>query len=127
MMKFRLPLHSYLSALFIVMMLAISGAIATIDYRMSRDMLSASAEDITHRASREVVGELRALFGPVNTTVEIFSISQLVHAQTLKERMIRVRSMAVPLQESAGITSLYIGYENGDFFHAATHRQRDGT
>lgn len=116
MMKFRLPLHIHLSTLFILMTVVISGAIATIGYHMSRDMLSASAEDMTHRASREVVGELRALVGPVNTTVEIFSIGPLVHARTLKERMTRVRSMAVPLQESAGITSLYIGYENGDFF-----------
>ena len=116
MMKFRLPLHIHLSTLFILMTIVVSGAIATIGYHMSRDMLSASAEDMTQRASREVVGELRSLIGPVNTTVEIFSVSPLLQAQTLKERMLRVRAMAVPLQESAGITSLYIGYANGDFF-----------
>lgn len=116
MMKFRLPLHIHLSTLFILMTIVVSGAIATIGYHMSRDMLSASAEEMTQRASREVVGELRSLVGPVNTTVEIFSVSPLIQARSLKERLTRVRAMAVPLQESAGITSLYIGYENGDFF-----------
>ncbi|MDE2600220.1 MAG: metal-dependent phosphohydrolase [Rhodocyclaceae bacterium] len=116
MTKFRFPLHIHLSTLFIVMTVLISGAIAAIGYRMSYNMLAASAEDLTHRAGREIVGELRALIGPVNTTVEIFAEGPLVHAGTVKERFAQIRAMAVPLQESAGVTSLYIGYENGDFF-----------
>ena len=116
MKSFRLPLHLHLSTLFIVITVLISGAIAAIGYRMSHDMLHASAQELTHRASREVVGEIRALVGPVHTTVEIFSEDALVKAKTLTERLTRIRAMAVPLQESAGIISLYIGYESGDFF-----------
>ena len=116
MMNFRMPLHLHLSTLFIVMVVIIGGAIATIGYHMSYSMLAASAEDLTQRASREVVGEIRAMVAPVHTTVEIFTVDPLIRAANLQQRLPRVRAMAVPMQESAGITSLYIGYENGDFF-----------
>jgi HD-GYP domain-containing protein (c-di-GMP phosphodiesterase class II)/HAMP domain-containing protein len=116
MKSFRLPLHMHLSTLFIVITVIISGAIAAIGYRMSYDMLAASAEDLTHRASREVIGEIQALARPVHTTVEIFSQSPLVNAKNLQERMSSLRAMAMPLQESAGVTSLYVGYGSGDFF-----------
>ena len=49
-MKFRFPLHIHLSTLFVLMTLIVSGAIATIGYRMSYNMLEASAEDLTQRA-----------------------------------------------------------------------------
>lgn len=115
-MKFRFPLHIHLSTLFVLMTLIVSGAIATIGYRMSYNMLEASAEDLTQRASREIVSELRAQIGPADTTVEIFSAGALPRASSLAARMAEVRAMAVPLQNSAGISNLYIGYASGDFF-----------
>jgi len=115
-MRFKLPLHIHLSTLFLLMTIIISGAITTIGYRMSRDMLAASAEDLTHRAGREVVSEIHGMVGPVQTTVEIFAQGPLLQAKTLQERMVNIKAMSVPLQESAGVSSLYIGYNTGDFF-----------
>jgi HD-GYP domain-containing protein (c-di-GMP phosphodiesterase class II) len=126
-MKFRFPLHIHLSTLFIVTTLIISGAIAAIGYRMSYTMLESSAEGLTYRASREVVSEIQVLVKPVHTAVEIFSQGPLVSAKNLEERLSRIKAMAVPLQESAGITSLYIGYDNGDFFmlqHLSSEAER---
>ncbi|HEY1180772.1 MAG TPA: HD domain-containing phosphohydrolase [Rhodocyclaceae bacterium] len=128
MMKFRLPLHIHLSSLFILMTVIISGAIAGIGYRMSHNMLAASAEDLTQRASREVVSEIRSMITPGHTAVEIFSASTLATAKTLQERMASIKAMSMPLRESNGLANLYVGYDSGDFFmlqHVATEAERE--
>lgn len=127
MMKFRFPLHVHLSSLFIVMTVVISGAIAGIGYRMSHDMLAASGEDQTQRATREVVSEIRAMVIPGHAAVEIFSASALARAKTLEERMAGIKAMSMPLRESSGLANLYVGYDTGDFFmlqHVATESER---
>lgn len=116
MMKIRFPLHIHLSTLFILMTVIISGAIATIGYRMSYSMLEASAEDLTHRASREVIGGIRGIAAPVQTAIDIFAFGPLAQADTLKERMTRTHAMGRLLQETPGISGFYVGYESGDFF-----------
>lgn len=116
MSKFRFPLHIHLSTLFIIMTVVVSGSIAAIGYRMSYDMLAASAEDLTYRASREVVGGIKAITAPVHTSVDIFSFGPLAQATTLKERLTRTHAMAMLLKETEGISGFYVGYESGDFF-----------
>jgi len=116
MLKFRFPLHIHLSTLFIIMTVVVSGSIAAIGYRMSYDMLAASAEDLTHRASREVLSGIKAVTAPVHTAVDIFAFGPLAHAETLKERMVRIQAMAMALSETTGISGFYVGYESGDFF-----------
>lgn len=115
-MKFKFPLHIHLSTLFLLMTLVISGLIAGVSYHMSYDMLETSAQDLTQRASREIAGEIKSIIGPANTSVELLSYHRLTSAESLQERLASFNVFQPALENDAGLTSLFIGYDNGDYF-----------
>ena len=115
-MKHKFPLHIHLSTLFIVITLIISGSIAMVGYKMSHDMLESSAADLTKRISREVAGEIRSIIAPANTTVELLSLDPITGADDFQTRRERLQVMQEVLNDALGMTSVFIGYESGDFF-----------
>jgi HD-GYP domain-containing protein (c-di-GMP phosphodiesterase class II)/methyl-accepting chemotaxis protein len=115
-MKLRFPLHIHLSTLFILMTLLISGVIAGVGYKMSYNMLEASAQDLTQRASREIAGEIKGIIGPANMTIELLSHHRITNAKTLQERRDSSGVLQPALSDNSGLTSLFIGYDSGDFF-----------
>lgn len=115
-MKFKFPLHIHLSTLFIVMTLVISGVIAGVGYQMSYEMLETSAQDLTQRASREIAGEIKGILVPADTTVELLSYHRLTFADSLQERLTSFNVLQPALSNASGMTSIFIGYESGDYF-----------
>ncbi len=115
-MKFKFPLHILLSTLFILMTLIISGVIAVVGYRMSYDMLETSAQDLTQRASREIAGEINGILGPADATVALLSYHRLTFAESLQERLSSFNVLQPALSNNSGMTSIFIGYEDGDYF-----------
>ena len=115
-MKHKFPLHIHLSTLFIVITVIISSSIAMVGYKMSHDMLESSAADLTKRISREIVGEIRSIIAPANTTVELLSHDPITGAVDFQTRRERLEVMQEVLNDALGMTSVFIGYESGDFF-----------
>jgi HD-GYP domain-containing protein (c-di-GMP phosphodiesterase class II) len=116
-MKFRFPLHIHLSTLFILMTLIISGVIAGVGYRMSYDMLESSAQDLTQRTSREIASEIKGIIAPASMTIELLSYHRLTGKTTLQARLDSASVLLPALSNTSGMTSLYVGYDSGDFFY----------
>ncbi|MDO9419878.1 MAG: HD domain-containing phosphohydrolase [Herminiimonas sp.] len=98
------------------MTLVISGVIAGVGYQMSYDMLETSAQDLTQRASREIAGEIKGILVPADTTVELLSYHRLTFADSLQERLTSFNVLQPALSNASGMTSIFIGYESGDYF-----------
>ncbi|MDI1244969.1 MAG: hypothetical protein PSV24_06165 [Rhodoferax sp.] len=60
----RFPLHIHITTLFLVLTLLVGGIIAGIGFKLSRDMLEATAADLINRVGRETGKELTALIEP---------------------------------------------------------------
>ncbi|GGI15982.1 HD domain-containing phosphohydrolase [Oxalicibacterium faecigallinarum] len=115
-MKFRLPLHVHLSLLFAVALLLIGGLITAVGYYMSHDMLESSAEELTSRAGREIAGEIRSIIRPANMATDMLAQHRVTDADTFSKRVAGLRAMQIALRDDGGLTSIYIGYETGDYF-----------
>jgi HD-GYP domain-containing protein (c-di-GMP phosphodiesterase class II)/HAMP domain-containing protein len=115
-MKRRYPLHIHIATLFLLLLLLVGGLIAGISYKFSRDMLETSAEDLTVRISRETFGDFRQLIAPAEMAVNMLRHGALASATSLSARMAHIGLIRDVLDNAPALSSIYVGYGNGDFF-----------
>jgi HD-GYP domain-containing protein (c-di-GMP phosphodiesterase class II)/HAMP domain-containing protein len=115
-MKYRLPLHVHISTLFLVLVLIVGGAIGGLGYSVSRSILKSSADELSQRIGRETLREVRSLIGPAEMATRLLSLSALPLAGSLEQRLGYLGLMREALSASSELTSIYVGYGNGDFF-----------
>ena len=112
----RFPLHVHISTLFIVLILLVGGVIGGLGYRSSQEILATTAADLNTRIGRETLGEFTNLIGPAEMATRLVSHDGITRTQTLAERLNYLGFMRAALDNSAALTSIYVGYGNGDFF-----------
>ena len=112
----RFPLHVHISTLFIALILLVGGVIGGLGFKISRDILETTASDLNTRIGRETVGEFSNLISPAEMATRLLSYDGITQAKSLEERLRNVGFMREALNNSPALTSLYVGYGNGDFF-----------
>ncbi|WP_153147435.1 HD domain-containing phosphohydrolase [Dechloromonas sp. H13] len=115
-MKRRFPLHVHISTLFVALILLVGGIIGGLGYRNSQTILQATAGELNTRISRETLEEFTSLIGPAEMAARLLSYDGVTQAKSLAERLKNLGFMREALNNSAALTSLYVGYGNGDFF-----------
>ena len=115
-MKRRFPLHVHISTLFIVLILLVGGVIGLLGYRSSQEILATTAGDLNTRIGRETLGEFTNLIGPAEMATRLVSHDGITRTHTLAERLNYLGFMRAALDNSAALTSIYVGYGDGDFF-----------
>ncbi len=112
----RFPLHVHISTLFIVLILLVGGLIGGLGYRTSLQILESTADELSTRIGRETLSEFTGLIAPAEMATRLLSYDGIAQANTLEARMKNVGFLREALKNSAALTSVYIGYGNGDFF-----------
>ncbi len=115
-MNRRYPLHIHISTLFLLLLLVVGGLVAAVGYKLSRDMLENAAEDLIQRISSETLRELEAVIAPAEMAVNMLSYSSINTAGKLAPRMNRMDVLREALASSNALSSIYVGYDDGDFF-----------
>ena len=115
-MKRRFPLHVHISTLFVALILLVGGVIGGLGYRGSHEILETTAGDLNTRIGRETLGEFTNLIGPAEMATRLVSYDGITRTGSLAERLNYLGFMRAALDNSAALTSIYVGYGNGDFF-----------
>jgi HD-GYP domain-containing protein (c-di-GMP phosphodiesterase class II) len=115
-MKRRFPLHIHISLLFIALILLVGGVIGVLGYKISRDILETSASELNSRIGRETENAFTHIVAPAEMATRLLSFDSITEARSLDERLANLGFMREALSNSAALSSLYIGYGNGDFF-----------
>ena len=115
-MKHQQPFHIQISTIFLVMILIVGGIIGGLGYKISHDILESTASDLNTRISRETLGEFSSIISPGEMAVRLLSFDGVSQATSLEARMTHIGFMREALSNCEALTSIYIGYGNGDFF-----------
>ena len=110
------PLRIHIASLFIVLILLACSAISVLFYVKSRDMVITEMSRMVERVVSETAREIERLFGPPETLAALFSRSAIARADNLDDRLQGLPVLRESLRSAPDIASIYIGYENGDFF-----------
>ena len=125
-MKRRFPLHVHISTLFVVLILLVGGIIGGLGYKISREILETTASDLSTRISRETLSEFTNIIGPAEMATRLLSFDGITQAKTLDARLGNLGFMREALNNSEALTSIYVGYGNGDFFMVRRIRSESG-
>jgi len=115
-MKIRLPLQIHMSTLLTLMVLLAGGLVGGFAFKQSRASLELQALDSSRRVTSAVATEIRSLALPAVTAVTALGFSSIPEAPTLKDRLKRIGLLIELMNDSPVISSIYIGYDTGDFF-----------
>ena len=115
-MKRRYPLHIHISTLFLLLLLVVGGLVAGVGYKLSRDMLENAADDLVQRISGETLRELKSAIAPAEMAVNMLSHASINTAGKLAQRLDRLDVLREALASSNALSSIYVGYDDGDFF-----------
>lgn len=120
----RYPLHIHLSFVITLLILITGTSIILLNYHEASKAIELSAEELYSRTERDIVSQVSQAVGPVSSMLALAADTQLPVLKTWAERQKRIPFLAKMLQQSSVLSSIYIGYPNGDFL-IIRHLQSD--
>ena len=115
-MRYRYPLHVHISTLFLLLILFLCIVLGWIGFALSSNLLEASAARLTAGISREALLEMRRVIEPAEVVTRLLSQQRVTTATSLQRRLDSLKFLQQALAGSSALSSLYVGYDNGDFF-----------
>ena len=114
--KRRVALHVQLSTIFLLLVMAVAGAIGGYGYFTSRSMLESTTADLIAKINHDTASQINHTTSSVSQAVALLSRTKLTQVSNEKERLERLPIMHRILRSSTAIVSLYAAYRSGDFF-----------
>ncbi len=99
------PLHIHISTVFLLLILVVGGAIGMVGYRISQQMLEATADDLTLRIGQETANELAHLVAPAEMATRMLAFDALLDEATFPARMQRLPVLKEALEHSPALSS----------------------
>ena len=113
------PLWHYyvgITALLLVMVVALTGGIIWYNSKKTSELAIAAAERMMLEAGEDVLNRIKLLYDPMYAIVGIASLVPELTSPAIKENPHALSLMLHVLRIYPQILSLYIGFDNGEFF-----------
>ena len=121
-------MHVHLSTLFVGIFVLVAAVTAVQGYRSTRLMLDSSAADLLEAVDREADHQLERAIESATMATAIISRTPLGASGNARERRAGLPQLQATLDSSSLLTSLYLGYANGDLLMLRRlHDQADQT
>lgn len=115
MVDFRYSLRIHLSAVFVSLVVIGSLIVAAVGFGATKSIVERQSVEIFDRISVDASAKVRGLFAPTESMVELMATHSIVNARTFSEREWGLPFLREVLEQSGSITSVFVGYLDGDF------------
>ncbi|RJG13739.1 HD domain-containing protein [Pseudomonas cavernicola] len=112
----RFPLHVHISALFTFLLLFTGVVLGLFNYRQTSRIILSSSEQLFARISQDVETDLRHTYQPIDHLLSLLALNEDNQATDSYQREALVRPFVQALNDNPKLASLYLGYDDGDFF-----------
>ena len=116
MQPWRYTLKLHIGLIFLLVVLASCVTIAGISLARSSQMLTRATDDLFSRISKETVTDIQTAFLPGENAVALMAQHPVTDAASLDKRLDSLPIFKQALGLSPNQASLFVGYDNGDFF-----------
>jgi HD-GYP domain-containing protein (c-di-GMP phosphodiesterase class II) len=112
----RYPLHVHIATLAIALIVVAGGVIGWFNYVQHARLVVAAADRVFDGLHRELVADLEQGSQLNHTTVEMLARTRVGAAASLDERLASLPLFREALRRNDRLNSLYVGYDDGEFF-----------
>jgi len=112
----RFPLHIHISVMFTVLLLFTGVVLGIFNYLQTSRIILSSSERLFSNIAQDVDVDLQRTYQPIRRLLSLLALYDADQAVTLKQRLSLLKPFTQSLQDDPNIASLYVGYDNGDFF-----------
>ena len=110
------PLYLTLAAVFVTIFVAFCLVLIFFFHSESKRIELLGANDLMDRISRHMQTSIGALYQPAQGLVDIASRSMPLAGESLDQRLQSLGALTESLRLTPQMSSIYVGFENGDFF-----------
>lgn len=110
------PLYVHIATLFLALFLVLGALQAVMGYRRSYADHYARNQELFKRQSHEIEAALGLRLSLAQQSLRMQAFSPVTRARTLEERLQALPQFAQALGGEHGVSAMYIGYLDGDFF-----------
>jgi len=113
--RFRYPLHVHLSSAFVLLVLFVGAMVGGMAYLQSKEIIQKLTTDTFERIADEAALNAVQVFSPGETVVDLLAAHNIITSANLEARLGHTDFLLSALERSQDITSVYVGYSDGDF------------
>ena len=112
----RFPLHVHISVLFTLLLLLTGVVLGLFNYRQTSQIIFSSSDKLFERIQQDVRQDLLHTYQPIRHLLSLLALNQATQAGDLEGRLQLLQPFAQALRDNPTLASLYVGYDDGDFF-----------
>ncbi|WP_028455812.1 HD domain-containing phosphohydrolase [Chitinilyticum litopenaei] len=117
-----IPLYIHISYLFIGLLLIYAIATGWYQFRQTSQLLTDNAKGRFEQIARLTASEVQSAYFPALTTAQLLAKQRLMYAETVEQRLDSLGFLVTAIERQPAVSSLYMGYDNGDFFMLRPYR-----
>ncbi len=112
----RFPLHVHISVLFTLLLLLTGVVLGVFNYRQTSQIIFSSSAKLFERIQQDVQQDLQRTYQPIRHLLSLLALNDATQALDLESRLRLLKPFAQALRDNPKLASLYVGYDDGDFF-----------
>ncbi|MGY4533079.1 HD-GYP domain-containing protein (c-di-GMP phosphodiesterase class II)/HAMP domain-containing protein [Pseudomonas sp. TE3786] len=112
----RYSLHVHISVLFTCLLLITGVVLGLFNYRQTTQVIFSSSNELFSRIQEDVQHDLLNTYQPIRHLLSLLALQESNQAADHYQRMALLPSFVQALRDNPKLASLYLGYDDGDFF-----------
>ena len=112
----RFPLHVHISMLFTLLLLGSGVVLGLFNYHQTTQVILSSSKALFAQMREQVDADLHNTYQPIRHLLSLLALQEKNQGSDRYQRMDLLPPLAQALRDNPKLTSLYLGYEDGDFF-----------
>jgi HD-GYP domain-containing protein (c-di-GMP phosphodiesterase class II) len=115
-LKRRWRIRVVMAMMMVIAITLTAVTLITINWVGTRTLLLNTAASKAEMASQITQQRMQNIVGPATALLRVLALDPVADATTLEQRLRRLRVFTTDLHASPILTTVYIGYDNGDYF-----------
>jgi len=112
----RFPLHVHISVLFTLLLLGSGVILGLFNYYQTTQIILSSSKQLFSQMREEVEADLQHTYQPIRHLLGLLALNEKNLSRDSYQRMSLLPMFAQALNDNPKLASLYLGYDDGDFF-----------